>query len=52
VGTISREILRHDCPDKDDKGDVGDDKQTNIHKGSKNKVRFVNALAIIPDDVF
>ena len=37
----------NDCPDKDDKGDVGEDKQ----KGSKNRVRFMNALAIIPDDV-
>ena len=37
----------NDCPDKDDKGDVVDDKQ----KVSKNKVRFMNALAIIPDDV-
>ena len=36
----------NDCPDKDDKGEVGDDKQ----KGSKNRVRFMNALAIIPDD--
>ena len=37
----------NDCPDKDDKGDVDDDKQ----KGSKNKVRFMNSLAIIPNDV-